>query len=88
MRELPRKLTTDELVELFEGRTRLVELLAEVEDPLGRADEVVEGLTEEEKLEALDAHPAIGERAGLSRTFGRRAGWRRRTAQCSTSSHG
>ena len=66
MRELPRKLTTDELAELFEGRTRLVELLAEVEDPLGRADEVVEGLTEEEKREALDAHPAIGERAGLS----------------------
>jgi len=66
MRELPRKLTTDELAELFEGRTRLVELLAEVEDPLGQAEEVVEGLTEEEKLEALDAHPAIGERAGLS----------------------
>ena len=66
MRELPRKLTTDELAELFEGRTRLVELLAEIEDPLGRADEVVEGLTDEEKLEALDAHPAIGQRAGLS----------------------
>ncbi len=66
MRELPRKLTTDELVELFEGRTRLVELLAEVEDPLGRAYEVVEGLTEEERIEALGAHPAIGERAGLS----------------------
>jgi len=66
MRELPRKLTTDELAELFEARTRLVELLAKVEDPLGRADEVVEGMTEEEKLEALDAHPAIGERAGLS----------------------
>ena len=66
MRELPRKLTTDELAELFEGRTRLVELLAEVENPLNRAEEVVKGLTEEEKLEALDAHPAIGERAGLS----------------------
>jgi 2-oxo-4-hydroxy-4-carboxy--5-ureidoimidazoline (OHCU) decarboxylase len=66
MRELPRKLTTDELAELFEGRTRLVELLAEVEDPLGRVDEIVEGLTKEEKLEALDAHPAIGQRAGLS----------------------
>jgi len=66
MRELPRKLTTDELAGLFEGRTRLVELLAETEDPLGRLDEVIETLTDEEKLEALDAHPAIGQRAGLS----------------------
>ncbi len=66
MRKLPRKLTTDELAELFEGRTRLVEFLAEVEDPLGRADEIVERLTDAEKLEALDAHPAIGQRAGLS----------------------
>jgi 2-oxo-4-hydroxy-4-carboxy--5-ureidoimidazoline (OHCU) decarboxylase len=75
MRELPRKLTTDELAELFEGRTRLVELLAEVENPLNRAEEVVKGLTEEEKLEALDAHPAIGERAGLSpRSAGEQGG--------------
>ena len=66
MRELPRKLTTHELAELFEGRTRLVERLAEIEDPLGRADEVVASLTDEEKLEALYAHPAIGQRAGLS----------------------
>ncbi len=66
MRELPRKLTADELAELFEGRTRLVERLAEVEDPLGRADDVVATLTEEEKVEALDAHPAIGARRGLS----------------------
>ena len=40
MRELPRQLTVDELAELFAGRTRLVELLAETEDPLGRADDV------------------------------------------------
>ena len=66
MRELPRKLTTDELAELFEGHTRLVERLAEVEDPLGRANEVVAGLTDEEKLQALAAHPAIGQRTGLS----------------------
>ena len=66
MRELPRKLSVDELSELFEGRTRLVERLAEIEDPLGRADEVVASLTEEEKVEALAAHPAIGQRAGLS----------------------
>ena len=66
MRELPGKLTVDELSELFEGRTRLVERLAEIDDPLGRADEVVASLTEEEKVEALAAHPAIGQQTGLS----------------------
>jgi 2-oxo-4-hydroxy-4-carboxy-5-ureidoimidazoline decarboxylase len=66
MRELPRKLTAEELEELFEGRTRLVERLAEVDDPLGQADDVVAALADEEKVEALDAHPAIGARRGLS----------------------
>ena len=66
MRDLPRKLTVEELGELFEGRTRLVELLAETEDPLGRADEVVARLDETDKIEALAAHPAIGQRTGLS----------------------
>jgi 2-oxo-4-hydroxy-4-carboxy--5-ureidoimidazoline (OHCU) decarboxylase len=66
MRELPRQLSAEELAELFEGRTRLVELLAEREDPLGSADEVLAELTEAEQLEALSAHPAIGARAGLS----------------------
>ena len=66
MRELPRQLTVDELAELFEGRTALVERLAALEDPLERADEVVDALTEEEKVEALNAHPAIGARTGLS----------------------
>jgi 2-oxo-4-hydroxy-4-carboxy-5-ureidoimidazoline decarboxylase len=66
VRELPRKLSVDELSELFEGRTRLVERLAEIEDPLGRADEAVASLSEQEKVEALAAHPAIGQRAGLS----------------------
>jgi 2-oxo-4-hydroxy-4-carboxy--5-ureidoimidazoline (OHCU) decarboxylase len=60
VRELPRKLTADELAELFEGRTRLVERLAELEDPLGAAPDVVRGLPEDELLEALSAHPAIG----------------------------
>jgi 2-oxo-4-hydroxy-4-carboxy--5-ureidoimidazoline (OHCU) decarboxylase len=58
--DLPRQLTLDELAELFEGRTRLVEKLAALEDPLGSAQAVVAELTEEEKLEALNAHPAIG----------------------------
>jgi 2-oxo-4-hydroxy-4-carboxy--5-ureidoimidazoline (OHCU) decarboxylase len=65
MHELPRKLSQDELAELFEGHTTLVARLAEIEDPLGQADEVLEGLSEEEKLEALNAHPPIGAR-GLS----------------------
>jgi 2-oxo-4-hydroxy-4-carboxy--5-ureidoimidazoline (OHCU) decarboxylase len=58
--DLPRQLTIDELAELFEGRTRLVEKLAERDDPLASAHDVIAELTEEEKLEALDAHPAIG----------------------------
>ena len=66
MRELPRQLTVDELAELFEGRTRLVELLAETQDPLGRADDVVARLDETDKVEALSAHPAIGQRSALS----------------------
>ena len=66
MRDLPRKLTAEELAELFEGRTALVERLAEIEHPLERADDVIAELPEQEKLEALDAHPNIGQRAGLS----------------------
>ena len=63
MRDLPRQLTADELAELFEGRTRLVELLAEREDPLGSAEKVFSELTEQEQREALNAHPAIGARS-------------------------
>jgi 2-oxo-4-hydroxy-4-carboxy--5-ureidoimidazoline (OHCU) decarboxylase len=60
VRELPRQLTVDELAALFEGRTRFVERLAEIEDPLGRARAVAAGLSDDEKKEVLDAHPAIG----------------------------
>jgi 2-oxo-4-hydroxy-4-carboxy--5-ureidoimidazoline (OHCU) decarboxylase len=66
VRELPRQLTVDELADLFEGRTALVERLAEIENPLDRADAVIAELTEEEKLDALDAHPAIGASHELS----------------------
>ena len=66
MRELPRQLSVDELSELFEGRTLLVERLAEIEDPLDRADDVLATLSENEKVEALSAHPAIGQTTGLS----------------------
>jgi 2-oxo-4-hydroxy-4-carboxy--5-ureidoimidazoline (OHCU) decarboxylase len=66
MRELPRHLSVEELAELFEGRTRLVELLATREDPLGSAGDVIAELDEAKRLEALNAHPAIGARSGLS----------------------
>jgi 2-oxo-4-hydroxy-4-carboxy--5-ureidoimidazoline (OHCU) decarboxylase len=62
VRDLPRQLTADELAELFEGRTALVERLAEHENPLGSAHDVIRELSEQEKLEALNAHPAIGAR--------------------------
>ena len=64
--ELPRQLTADELAELFEGRTRFVERLAGEPDPLVRARTLVYELPLDEKHEILDAHPAIGQRAGLS----------------------
>jgi 2-oxo-4-hydroxy-4-carboxy--5-ureidoimidazoline (OHCU) decarboxylase len=62
VRDLPRQLTVEELADLFEGRTRLVEKLAEREDPLASAREVLAELNEEEKVEALNAHPPIGAR--------------------------
>jgi 2-oxo-4-hydroxy-4-carboxy--5-ureidoimidazoline (OHCU) decarboxylase len=60
VRELPRQLSADELAELFEGRTRFVERLAELEDPLGQARVAIQDLTPAERLEVLNAHPAIG----------------------------
>jgi 2-oxo-4-hydroxy-4-carboxy--5-ureidoimidazoline (OHCU) decarboxylase len=60
VRDLPRQLSVDELSGLFEGRTCFVERLAQLEDPLGRAREVAAELSDEEKKEVLDAHPAIG----------------------------
>ena len=66
MRELPRELTAEELAELFEGRTRFVERLAGEADPLQRARTLVHELPADEKREILDAHPAIGQRSGLS----------------------
>ncbi len=66
MRDLPRELSAEQLAELFEGRTAFVELLAAEPDPLVRARTLVHELPLEEKREILDAHPAIGQRAGLS----------------------
>ena len=61
MRDLPRQLSVEELTELFSARTRLVELLAEREHPLGAARDVIAELPEEDKAAALAAHPRIGE---------------------------
>jgi len=60
VRELPRQLTADQLGELFEGRSRFVERLAELPDPLDAAFELVGDVPEEELVEALEAHPQIG----------------------------
>jgi 2-oxo-4-hydroxy-4-carboxy--5-ureidoimidazoline (OHCU) decarboxylase len=66
--ELPRQLSVDELDELFEGRSRLTEELAQREDPLGQARAVLEELPEDARIEALNAHPRIGENAGSLRS--------------------
>jgi len=63
VRDVSRQLTVDELAELFSGRTRFVDKLALEDDPLGRARDVAQGLSEDEKAEALAAHPRIGERS-------------------------
>jgi 2-oxo-4-hydroxy-4-carboxy--5-ureidoimidazoline (OHCU) decarboxylase len=63
VRDVSRQLTVDELAELFSGRTRFVEKLALEDDPLVSARDVARGLSEDEKVEALAAHPRIGERS-------------------------
>jgi len=73
MHDLPRKLSADELATLFEGRTRFVERLAEQTNPLGAARGLLAMLPEDERLEALNAHPRIGA-AGLSRASAREQG--------------
>jgi 2-oxo-4-hydroxy-4-carboxy-5-ureidoimidazoline decarboxylase len=59
-------LSVEELADLCEGRTELVERLAVLDDPLNQAEKVLAGMSEEEKVESLNAHPAIGQRTGLS----------------------
>jgi 2-oxo-4-hydroxy-4-carboxy--5-ureidoimidazoline (OHCU) decarboxylase len=61
VRDLPRQLTAEELATLFSGRTRFVERLARMEHPLDVAADVARQLSDEEKAEALAAHPRIGE---------------------------
>jgi 2-oxo-4-hydroxy-4-carboxy--5-ureidoimidazoline (OHCU) decarboxylase len=59
--DLPRQLSVDELEQLFQSRSRFVRALAERENPLGQARALLEELPEEERVEALNAHPRIGE---------------------------
>jgi 2-oxo-4-hydroxy-4-carboxy--5-ureidoimidazoline (OHCU) decarboxylase len=66
VRDLPRQLTVEQLAELFEGSNVLVDRLAAVDDPLGHARELARGLSADEQKAVLAAHPAIGERTGLS----------------------
>ena len=73
MRDLPRQLSPGELAELFEGRTRFVARLAELDNPLGEARRVARELPEEERIEVLAAHPAIGA-SGLSPSSAREQG--------------
>jgi 2-oxo-4-hydroxy-4-carboxy--5-ureidoimidazoline (OHCU) decarboxylase len=72
--DVSRQLTVDELAELFEGRTRLVEQLAKRGDPLGEAREVIAELSEEDKLAALNAHPAIGAKKLSARSAAEQGG--------------
>ncbi|HEY7707715.1 MAG TPA: 2-oxo-4-hydroxy-4-carboxy-5-ureidoimidazoline decarboxylase [Gaiellaceae bacterium] len=61
MRELPRQLSREELAELFSGPSRLVDLLAEMDDPLEHAEDVALSLDEQDQAAALAQHPRIGE---------------------------
>ena len=74
MRELPGQLTAEQLAELFEGRTRFVEQLAPLEDPLGRAREVALELSPAEQKELLDTHPAIGGKPTSARSAAEQGG--------------
>jgi OHCU decarboxylase len=63
VRELPRQLTRAELEKLFSGPSLLVDLLVDVDDPLGRAEDIALSLDDRDKAAALATHPRIGEPA-------------------------
>jgi 2-oxo-4-hydroxy-4-carboxy--5-ureidoimidazoline (OHCU) decarboxylase len=68
VRDLPRQLSPDQLAELFEGHTRFVDRLAQLQDPLGQARTLAAALPDDEKKEILDAHPAIGGKPASERS--------------------
>jgi 2-oxo-4-hydroxy-4-carboxy--5-ureidoimidazoline (OHCU) decarboxylase len=72
--DLPRQLNEDELAELFEGHSRFVEQLAQLNDPLGQARKVLADAPEEEQIEALGTHPRIGQRVNISEVAAKEQG--------------
>jgi 2-oxo-4-hydroxy-4-carboxy--5-ureidoimidazoline (OHCU) decarboxylase len=72
--DLPRQLSENELAELFEGHTRFVAQLAQLEDPLGQARKVLADAPEDEQIEALATHPRIGQRVNVSDQAAREQG--------------
>ena len=74
MHDLPRQLSENELAELFEGHTRFVAQLAQLEDPLGQARKVLADAPEDEQIEALGTHPRIGQRVNVSDQAAREQG--------------
>jgi 2-oxo-4-hydroxy-4-carboxy--5-ureidoimidazoline (OHCU) decarboxylase len=68
--DLPRKLSVEELTELFQGQTAYVHALAERDDPLGQARAFLEELPERDRIAALNAHPRIGETELSGRSAG------------------
>jgi 2-oxo-4-hydroxy-4-carboxy--5-ureidoimidazoline (OHCU) decarboxylase len=72
--DLPRQLSENELAELFEGHTRVVAQLAELENPLGQARKVLADAPEDEQIEALATHPRIGQRVNISEQAAREQG--------------
>ena len=77
MRELPRQLTAEQLAELFEGRTRFVERLAALEDPLGQARDGGARAVRR-RAEGAPRRAPGDRRQGDLRPLRRRAGQRRR----------
>jgi 2-oxo-4-hydroxy-4-carboxy--5-ureidoimidazoline (OHCU) decarboxylase len=72
--DLPRQLSENELAELFEGHTRFVAQLAQLDDPLGQARKVLADAPEDEQIEALATHPRIGQRVNVSEQAAREQG--------------
>lgn len=64
----------EELADLFQARSRFVERLAEEEKPLARARDVLASLPEEQRVDALNAHPRIGERKLSGRSAAEQGG--------------
>jgi 2-oxo-4-hydroxy-4-carboxy--5-ureidoimidazoline (OHCU) decarboxylase len=66
-------LSADELAGLFEP-SAVIERLAGIDDPLGRAPEAIRALPETEQVALLAAHPRIGETRALSGSSRREQG--------------